>query len=77
MCHSYNTCSAEDALPKAVCEAIAIMRTDPASFRNTDEIFIRPLMTAAKCSTCCERLLEWKKKIAEGLDSVPKFSTLI
>lgn len=77
MYHSFNFCSAEDALPKAVLEAIAIMGTDPASFRKTDEIFSRPLMTAAKCSTCCEWFLEWKKKIAAGMDSVPKFSTFI
>jgi len=77
MYHSCNICPAEDALDKAVLEAIAIMGTDPTSFRNADEIFCRPLTTASKCSTCCEWLLGWKKKIAAGMDSVPKFSTFI
>jgi hypothetical protein len=77
MYHSFNICSAEDALPKAVLQAIAIMGTDPASFRKTDEIFCGPLMTAAGCSECCDRLLGWKRKIAAGMNSVPKFSTFI
>jgi len=75
--HPFNFCSVADALPKAVLEAIAIMGTNPASFRNTDSIFCGPLMTAAKCSECCERLLGWKQKIAAGMDFVPKFSTFI
>jgi hypothetical protein len=75
--HPSNSCSVADALPKAVLQAISIMRTDPASFRKTDDIFRGPLMTAAGCSECFRRLLGWKQKIAAGMDFVPKFSTLI
>lgn len=75
--HPFNSCSVADALPKAVLEAIAIMGTDPASFRKTDEIFCGPLVTAAGCSACFERLFAWKQKIAAGMDSIPKFGTFI
>ncbi|KAM6493192.1 hypothetical protein JOM56_011326 [Amanita muscaria] len=71
-----NKCRADDALPKAVLQAIAIMRTGPVSFHNTDDLFSRPLITAAACPTCYERLVEWKEKIAAGTDSV-RFSTFI
>jgi len=75
--HSYNTCPAEDALPKAVLQAIAIMRTNPACFRDIEKIFRGPLLTAAKCSTCYDWFLEWKEQIANAMDSVPKFSTFL
>jgi hypothetical protein len=75
--HPFNTCAVEGALPIAVLEAIALMRTNPGSFLNTDAIFFTPLMIAAKCGTCTQQLLEWKKTIAAGMDSVPKFSTFI
>ena len=74
--HSFNFCPAEDALPKAVLQAIAKMGTNPA-FHGTDSIFREPLMTAAKCSTCYEWFVEWKNKIASGPDFIGKFSTFI
>jgi hypothetical protein len=77
MYHSFNHCPAEDALPKAVLEAMANMGTDPASFHKTENMFSGPLRTAAKCSTCFERLVDWKGRIASGTDSVRKFSTFI
>ena len=70
-------CPATDALPKAISEAVAIMGTDPVSFHKTEQNFIGPLMTAAKCSICFKGLVGWKGKIASGTNSVPKFSTFI
>jgi hypothetical protein len=75
--HSFNSCDVERALPLAVLQAIARMRTDPTSFRKTDEIFVEAMETAASCSSCFGRLLDWKQDIAGGMDSVPKFSTFI
>jgi hypothetical protein len=76
--HSLNTCYAEDALPKAVLEAIAIMKTDPASFqRNINEILRGPFAKAAKCSSCYDRFCGWVDRIEASKDSLPKFSTFL